>query len=241
MMGRLVWLPLRCTRRHRTDHLLASLPHDLRDDATCTTRRRSSTSFEANWETLARLVFRWSKPLDLDMCPSPCSSCRFCGTADNHSPLDFEAQTKKPSWWFWGPNHQTTAVGFEAQIGKPDDLGFEAQPRNSRSSSPYAWCRSHTMSPDLPIVRPSSIWPMLDHPWSSAPGLLLLPRSSSLSIVSHLSPTHHETNKHDSPYEQIGVKEPKYPGFEFKLLQVNDSSQSKQGTNHMISQFLIYL
>jgi hypothetical protein len=36
----------------------------------------------------------------------------------NWSPLGFEAQTKKPSRWFWGPNHQTRATGFELQIGK---------------------------------------------------------------------------------------------------------------------------
>jgi hypothetical protein len=36
----------------------------------------------------------------------------------NRSPLGFKAQTKKPSRWFWGPNHQTKVAGFEAQTGK---------------------------------------------------------------------------------------------------------------------------
>jgi hypothetical protein len=135
-----------------------------------------------------------------------------------------------------GPNNQTTAAGFESQIGKPVDLGFEAQPRNLRSSSPHARYRPHTASPNLLIVRPPSIRHVLDHPWSSALGLLLLPRSSSLPAMSHLSPTHHETSKRDSRYEQIGVKQPKYPRFEFKPRYINDSSQSNQDTDHWVSQ-----
>jgi hypothetical protein len=46
----------------------------------------------------------------------------------NRSPLGFKTQTKKPSWWFWGPNHKTGATGFEAQTGKPEATGFEAKP-----------------------------------------------------------------------------------------------------------------
>jgi hypothetical protein len=124
----------------------------------------------------------------------------------NRSPLGFDVQTKNSSRWFWGLNHQTVAAGFESQIGKPVDLVFEVQPINPRSSSPCAWYRPYTVSPYLSIVRPSSTRHVLDHPWSSAPGLLLLSRSSSLPVMSHLSPTHHETSKHDSPHEHIGGK-----------------------------------
>jgi hypothetical protein len=42
---------------------------------------------------------------------------------------------------------------------------------------------------------------LCDHPRSSAPGLLLLPRSSSLHVMPHLPPAHHETSKCDSPNE----------------------------------------
>jgi hypothetical protein len=42
---------------------------------------------------------------------------------------------------------------------------------------------------------------LCDHPWSSALGLLLLPRSSSLQAMPHLPAAHHETNKRDSPNE----------------------------------------
>jgi hypothetical protein len=46
----------------------------------------------------------------------------------NRSPLGFEVQTKKPSWWFWDPNHQIVATGFEAQTEKSEATGFEAKP-----------------------------------------------------------------------------------------------------------------
>jgi hypothetical protein len=54
----------------------------------------------------------------------------------------------------------------------------------------------------------------------------------------HLPPAHHETSKSDSPNEtKIKEKQNKnYPKFEFKPRQVNDSSQSNQGTDHLISQ-----
>jgi hypothetical protein len=119
----------------------------------------------------------------------------------NHSSLGFEAQTKKLSRRFFVPNHQTAATGFEAQTGKPIDLGFVAEPRNPRSASPCAQCRPHTASPDISIVQPPSTRHVLDHVQSSTPSLLLLPRSSSLPAMSHLSPTHPKTSKCDSPYE----------------------------------------
>jgi hypothetical protein len=73
------------------------------------------------------------------------------------------------SYWFWGPNWKTRASGFEAKPektvvtsfeAKPEitvrvvlrpnhsqivDLGFKAQPRNLRSSSPRARCRPSTV------------------------------------------------------------------------------------------------
>jgi hypothetical protein len=72
---------------------------------------------------------------------------------------------------------ETIAAGFEAKPAKTVrvvlrlnhsqtvNLGFDAQPRNSRSSPLCAWCRPHTSSPDLSIagslstqsVRPSMI------------------------------------------------------------------------------------
>jgi hypothetical protein len=147
----------------------------------------------------------------------------------NHSQIvaiDFEAQTdEKSSEWFWG---QTTH--------KSSDIGFEAQWRNTRSSSPHTqWDRTwrHPTSRS-PGHRVSDL---CDHLRSSAPGRLLLPRSSSLHVMPHLPTAHHETSKHDSPDEtKIKVKPMNHPGFEFKPHQVNDSPQSNQGTDHLVSQ-----
>jgi hypothetical protein len=121
--------------------------------------------------------------------------------------LDFETPTKKPSWWFWGQNHQTVAVCFEAQTRKPVpvvltpnhwqtvDLHFETKPINLRSSSPSAWCRPHIASSDLLIVRPPSTRSVFDHPRSSASGLLLLPWSSRCPLCRtyHLHTTRQES------------------------------------------------
>jgi hypothetical protein len=49
---------------------------------------------------------------------------------------------------------------------------------------------------------------MCDHPRSFAPGLLFMPRSTSLHAMSHLPPAHHETSKHVSPNE-VKVKKNK--------------------------------
>jgi hypothetical protein len=79
---------------------------------------------------------------------------------------------------------------------------------------------------------------MCDHTRSSTAGLLLLPRSSSLHTMLHLPPAHYEISKHDSPNEtKIKVKQTNRPRFKFKHHQVNDSSQSNQGTNHLVSHF----
>jgi hypothetical protein len=53
----------------------------------------------------------------------------------------------------------------------------------------------------------------------------------------HLPPAHHQTSRPDSPNEtDIKVKLPKCLEFKFKPWQVNDSSQSNQGT-HLVFQF----
>jgi hypothetical protein len=88
-----------------------------------------------------------------------------------------------PSEWFLGQTTRTVATSFEAKPRKIVDLGFEAKPRNPRSSSPCARCRLHTTSSDLSIVRSLSTRPVLDHPWYSAPSFLLLPRFSSLPAM----------------------------------------------------------
>jgi hypothetical protein len=217
MRGSLVWLSLRHIRYHRIERLL------LHFDVTSMMKPHAPPAvtpplvLRQNWETLARLASRWSKPPDVDACPHTVfirpSVLRHKPT--NLRPLSFEVQTKKLWWWFRGTNHQTIATGFEA---KPRNMCF--------LSPPCVRCGSHKASLDLPIVRPPSTGLVPDHPQSSAPSLLLLPRSSSLPTISHLPPTHHETSKHDSTHRitQYGLVQPKCAEFKFKLEQVNYSS-----------------
>jgi hypothetical protein len=116
----------------------------------------------------------------------------------NHSQtvaIGFEPQTDdKPSQWFWG---QTT--------DKPSTLVLSL---NQEIRAP----RLHVYGADRTRCHPTSrssdhrVPDLCDHPRSSAPGLLLLPPSSSLHVMPHLSPAHHETSKHDSPNE-IKIKE----------------------------------
>jgi hypothetical protein len=67
---------------------------------------------------------------------------------------------------------------------------------------------------------------LCDHPRSSAPGLLLLPRSSSLHAMPHLPPAHHKTSKHDSPNE-TKIKEKQN-----KTIPDSNSNIAKSMTHH---------
>jgi hypothetical protein len=127
-------------------------------------------------------------------------------------------------------------VVFRSNHSQTVDFSFETQPRNLCFSSSCARYRPHTASLDLSIVRPPSIRPVRPCR-SSAPCLILLPRSSSLPVIPHVSLVHHEASKYDSTYETKDKgKTMNYPGFKFKTHQVNDSLQLNQGTNHLISQ-----
>jgi hypothetical protein len=152
----------------------------------------------SDWETLPRLTSTWSKPLDLYVCPTSLPSVGFEAQTTNRSRIGFKAQIEKLSLWFLGPNHQIVAVGFDVKSDKtvatgfdaksdktvPVDLrpnywqvvnlGFNAQPRNLRPSSPRAQCRPHTASPDLLIIQPPSTRPV-------RPSLVLYTRSPTLA------------------------------------------------------------
>jgi hypothetical protein len=128
---------------------------------------------------------------------------------------DFEVKPEKVVPVILRPNHwQTIIVVLRANHWQTVDLGFEAQSWNSCFSSPRAQCRLHTASPDLPIAQPPSTW--------------LVRQSSSLLTMPHLSPTHHETSKHDSSHKTKDKgKTTKMSKFEFKSQHVNDSSHIK--------------
>jgi hypothetical protein len=105
------------------------------------------------------------------------------------SPPVFRPNQRKPSQWF---EVQTTDKSSTLVLRLNQEIcasclhvhGADRTQRHSASRSP-----DHRV-PD-----------MCDHLRSSAPGLLLLPRSYSLHVMPHLPPAHHETSKHDSPNE----------------------------------------
>jgi hypothetical protein len=140
--------------------------------------------------------------------------------------ISFEARTdEKPSEWFWGQTtHKpsTLVLRLNQEICAPH---LHVHGADHTWHHPTSWLPGHRV-PDL-----------CDHSWSSVPGLLLLPWFSSLYAMPHLPHAHHETSKHDSPNEtKIKVKQTNRPRFEFKPRQVNNSSQSNQGNDHLVYQ-----
>jgi hypothetical protein len=107
---------------------------------------------------------------------------------------------------------KTVATGFEAKLLETIATGFEAKSAktvrvvlrlNQETHAPSLYVPGADRTRRHPTSRPSDhqVPDMCDHPRSSAPGLLLLPRSSSLHAMPHLPPAHHKTSKHDSPNE----------------------------------------
>jgi hypothetical protein len=85
----------------------------------------------------------------------------------------------------------------------------------------------------------SVTWPLdhlaIEYPTCAWPSPVLCTRSPTPATVR--SNAHHKKRKRDSPNEtKIKIKQLKCPGFKFKSRQVNDSSQSNQGTDHLIYQ-----
>jgi hypothetical protein len=120
---------------------------------------------------------------------SPNRSCRFRDPNRETRATDFEAKLEKiVATGFEAKPVKTVRVVLRPNHSQTVDLGFVAQPRNPCTSSPRARCRPHTAPPDLLITRPPCT-DLCDHPQSSAPGLLLLPRSSSLHAMPHLHST----------------------------------------------------
>jgi hypothetical protein len=118
--GSLAWLPLHRTQRHWTNRLFLHFHVSFTMMPRAPLVVAPLPVLRQNLETLARLASRWSKPLDVDACPH---TVFICSSVLRHKlinllPLGFETQTKKPSWWFWGLNHQTVNLGFEVQTKK---------------------------------------------------------------------------------------------------------------------------
>jgi hypothetical protein len=154
----------------------------------------------------------------------------------NSKPLVLRLNQRKPSPPVLRPNQRKPSDWFLGQTThKPSTFILRL---NQETCAP----RLHVHGANRTQRHPTSRSPghrvlnLCDDPRSSTWGLLLLLWSLSLHDMPHLPPAHHGTSKHNSPNEiEIKVKLPKCLGFEFKPRQVNNSSQSNQGTDHLVS------
>jgi hypothetical protein len=95
-------------------------------------------------------------------------------TGRNHCHRFWGQTRENRRLWFWGQIGENCPSGFEhwqtaPMILRPHHwqtvhLGFESQPRNSRSSSPLGRCRPHIASPDLSIAQAPSTRPVRSPP-----------------------------------------------------------------------------
>jgi hypothetical protein len=105
-----------------------------------------ATSFEAKLEKIVATDFE-AKPAKTITAGFEAKLLETVTAGFEAKPLEtvttgFEAKPVKTVQVILRPNHSQTV-----------DLGFEAQPRNPRSSSPRARCRLHMAPPDLLIAR----------------------------------------------------------------------------------------
>jgi hypothetical protein len=131
-----------------------------------------------------------------------CVTCRiFCGATNKLVPA-----------WFWGPNQESGTVILRH---KSPNRSYRFWGSNRKTHRSWFWGQTNkyallislctvqtthsiTRSPDRSVIE----YPTCAYRFqSSTPGLLLLTRSSSLPVISHLSPTYYETSKYDSPHK----------------------------------------
>jgi hypothetical protein len=108
-------------------------------------RETIATSFEAKLEKTATTGFE-AKPLETIAAGFDIKPLETVATG-------FEAKPVKTVRVVLRPNHSQTV-----------DLNFEAQLRNSRSSSPRARCKPHTAPPDFSTARTPNTWPVRPSP-----------------------------------------------------------------------------
>jgi hypothetical protein len=185
------------------------LRRNLRDGATCTTHSRASASLQARLGNPSQTCFdtkqaaRSRRVSRADLTPSVLWRNR---QTEAHLVLRPKSRNRRGD--FDAPNHQTRAAGFEAQTRKPSTTLVLRLNQETRASSLHVPGADRTRR--HPTFRPPGhqVPDLCDHPRSSALGLLLLARSSSLHAMPHLPPAHHETSKRDSPNE-TRIKEKK--------------------------------
>jgi hypothetical protein len=117
---------------------------------------------------------------------SPNRSCRFWCLNREIRATGFETEPGENAPVVLRPNHwQTVLVVLRLNHWQTIDLGFEPQPKNPRSLSPRARCRPHTVSPDLPIIRP-----LITRPLRPSPFLYTMSSTPSMTLVAahHTAP-----------------------------------------------------
>jgi hypothetical protein len=151
----------------------------------------------------------------------------------------FKAKPVKTVWVVLRSNHsQTVVIVCEAQTDEKSSQWFWGQTTDKPSTlvlrlNQETWApRLHVYGADRTRRHPTSRSPdhrvpdLCNHPWSSAPALLLLSQSSSLHAMLRLPPAHHETSKHDSSNE-TKVKEKQN-----ETLPDSNSNLTKSITHH---------
>jgi hypothetical protein len=205
----------------------ACLRRNLRDGATCTTRSRVSASLQARLGNPSQTCFdakqaaRSRRVSRADLPPSVLWRNR-----QTEAHLVLRPKPRNHRGDFEPPNHLTRAAGFEAQTEKPSTTLVLRLNQETRASSLHVPGADRTRR--HPTSRPPGhrVHDLCDHPRSSAPGLLLLPRSSSLHAMPHLPLAHHETSKCDSPNE-TKIKEKQN-----KTILDSNSNLAKSMTHH---------
>jgi hypothetical protein len=177
-----------------------------------------TTSFEAKLEKTVATSFE-VKPektvtADFDAKPSETVAACFDAKTPETVAIGFETKPVKTVWVGLRPNHsQTVAIDFEAQTDEKPSEWFWDQTTH-KPSTLVLRLNQETQAPHLHVHGADRRWrhptsrspghrvpDLCDHPWSSTPGFLLMPWSSSLHAMPHLPPVHHETSKRYSPNE----------------------------------------
>jgi hypothetical protein len=195
---------------------------NLRNGATCTTRRRVSVSLQV------RLASTWSKPLDLDACLTLISLRRFYDATDkskltwfwslNQETITVILRHKSPnrSCWFWGPNQETRRHQFWGQTGRNRRPWFWGQTKkHGLIVSSCMVQTAHNIT--QPLDRPSTEY--LSCVW---PSPVLYTRSPTYATI--LVATRHAAPVTCTPRDKqmrfstrtTRVKPSKLPRFEFK-------------------------
>jgi hypothetical protein len=127
---------------------------------------------------------------------------------------------------FWGANRwETIRVVFGQTTHKPSILVLRLkQETRARHLHVHGADRTRrhptSWSPDHRVLN------QCDHPWSSTPGVLLPPWSSSQHAMPHLPPAHHETSKPDS------LNETKVKEKQNETIPDSNSNLTKSMTHH---------